>query len=1027
MPPSSTGRASKPGGAEDARGDRRARARLADRDDRQRAAEAVLRRLPRDAVRDVAAARDEALVALVRLADVEQLDPAVSEPALELLDRRPARPARRRRLRASRRRRRSRRRAARRAARSASASSAASMHDGRSGRTNAAFVAKLEPETGTLTAPGRWPAANACAGGRRARSRRPASSDALERRLRAEERAAVQLDDPLHVRRPRRLRSRGRRRGSPRATRRARGCSGARSRSSSTPSSSSPRRRASRRRGRDRPRRRRRARRAACSEWNSPSAPSCASTARSGRAASPTKSESPVSTSHGSSPRERSITANAQCSGRCPGVCIVRIEDVAELDLRPVGERLVRERCAGSRVDPHGHAVLEREPPVPRDVVGVGVRLEHADEPDVVARARVQISLDRVGRDRRRRPRRRARHRRGTTPQPRSSSTNCSNSTRATLATAAAISPEVRIARTALLAGARRPRRPGRGAGPREPRPDESRRTAPSSRGRRPWSGSRSTTRSAPGPGSRRSGTAARRCSRARRTSPAARRSSSRSRRDLPDGDYSVRWAIVSDDGHLESGVLVFGVGAGRAPPAAGSDRRGDRPDASTAPAHAGSSSPACSAPRASRSSRSSSVRATLERIPIVVSTAGVLAALGAAQEIHRVGLSTRDGTVLGVAFVIALVVATLGAAAMLDRRRCVPRSWSRCCSRSFPSFAGHALDQGLSRVNVVADVLHVAIGRRLDRRARRPRRHARRAICDAWACSPSLRCRAARRHRHHAGGLRADRPVAALGHVVRPRAAREDRPALGALVLGRLLRRRVRRARGIELVLVAAIVVAVSVLVELRPGRNVVSPLQGAALASQPSAPPPPPPRGAIVVAQESGPLGVAIEAEPQRITAIVLSPAGGGLSGLDVSIDGQIAEACGSGCYSVERRAGPFGGRADRQASGRRRRVRFALPAKAPDAATLVRNAGVVFRTLQHRHLSRAARLRRDARARRALAASASGRRRSTRSPAARRGSCSATVAGIARRRPEHGSSRSRRCSTSPRRNGRSSRTRT
>ena len=55
-----------------------------------------------------------------------------------------------------------------------------------------------------------------------------------------------------------------------------------------------------------------------CSEWNSPSAPSRASTARSGRAASPTNNESPVNTS-------RSSTTNAQCSGRWPGVWSTRM------------------------------------------------------------------------------------------------------------------------------------------------------------------------------------------------------------------------------------------------------------------------------------------------------------------------------------------------------------------------------------------------------------------------------------------------------------------------------------------------------------------------------------------------------------------------------------------------------------------------------------------------------------------------------------------------------------------------------
>src|SRR5436305_1289423 len=40
-------------------------------------------------------------------------------------------------------------------------------------------------------------------------------------------------------------------------------------------------------------------------------------------------------------------------------------------------------------------------------------------------------------------------------------------------------------------------------------------------------------------------------------------------RRRLANGDYSIRWSIVSDDGHPERGVLAFGVGAGRAPPPA--------------------------------------------------------------------------------------------------------------------------------------------------------------------------------------------------------------------------------------------------------------------------------------------------------------------------------------------------------------------------------------------------------------------------------------------------------------------------
>ena len=35
----------------------------------------------------------------------------------------------------------------------------------------------------------------------------------------------------------------------------------------------------------------------------------------------------------------------------------------------------------------------------------------------------------------------------------------------------------------------------------------------------------------------------------------------------LQDGDYSVRWSIVSDDGHREQGVIAFAVGAGSPAP----------------------------------------------------------------------------------------------------------------------------------------------------------------------------------------------------------------------------------------------------------------------------------------------------------------------------------------------------------------------------------------------------------------------------------------------------------------------------
>src|SRR5207244_280246 len=39
--------------------------------------------------------------------------------------------------------------------------------------------------------------------------------------------------------------------------------------------------------------------------------------------------------------------------------------------------------------------------------------------------------------------------------------------------------------------------------------------------------------------------------------------------RKLRDGDCTVRWSVLSDDGHTIDGVFAFAVGAGRAPPTA--------------------------------------------------------------------------------------------------------------------------------------------------------------------------------------------------------------------------------------------------------------------------------------------------------------------------------------------------------------------------------------------------------------------------------------------------------------------------
>ena len=64
--------------------------------------------------------------------------------------------------------------------------------------------------------------------------------------------------------------------------------------------------------------------------------------------------------------------------GPVPGRVQDADHNVTERDLLPVCERLVRILGLRRGVDVDGNAVLEREPPVPGDVVGVRVRLEHA-------------------------------------------------------------------------------------------------------------------------------------------------------------------------------------------------------------------------------------------------------------------------------------------------------------------------------------------------------------------------------------------------------------------------------------------------------------------------------------------------------------------------------------------------------------------------------------------------------------------------------------------------------------------------
>ena len=109
---------------------------------------------------------------------------------------------------------------------------------------------------------------------------------------------------------------------------------------------------------------------------------------------SPTNSESPVSTAHGSGPRAVSISANAVCSGRCPGVCSARTTHGAERELPAVLERLVLVLGRRQRVDVDDRAGRGREPAVAGHVVGVVVGLEDVLDRDAQIAREPQVLAD---------------------------------------------------------------------------------------------------------------------------------------------------------------------------------------------------------------------------------------------------------------------------------------------------------------------------------------------------------------------------------------------------------------------------------------------------------------------------------------------------------------------------------------------------------------------------------------------------------------------------------------------------------
>jgi putative copper export protein len=450
--------------------------------------------------------------------------------------------------------------------------------------------------------------------------------------------------------------------------------------------------------------------------------------------------------------------------------------------------------------------------------------------------------------------------------------------------------------------------------------------------------------------------------------------------RKLRDGDYTVRWRVLSDDGHTVEGVFAFAVGVGRAPPTAALSAGGTNLTRNVISRwffFTGllvAVGVALFVPLAWRPALRTAGADPDERVLWPLAFAGFfLAFLGASTLIpHHDPATTRFGLAYEVGGIIAVVGATLSAVAFVDRR--LGRGVFVCALAllPIPSVAGHALDRGQwpRPLNVAADILHVgaaavwiggllalAIG--LPRAARKLSPEQRARFSAALVPRLSVIALVSVAVIAATGLIRALSELTAVSQLWTTgygRALVVKSGLLALLVsLGWINRSRLvprlrlaalRRNVAVELVLLAGLVIAVAFLTDLAPGRQL------ARAVASPEAPKPiaDPPPGATVLAGESGGRAVGLAIRPGgRLQATVLGPDDNGVDGLSVGFrtGGRTfgSSRCGPGCYRAD-------GRIDRRRvtvvldSGP---VTFDLPGSTRPASSLVGEARRAFAGLR------------------------------------------------------------------------------
>ena len=384
----------------------------------------------------------------------------------------------------------------------------------------------------------------------------------------------------------------------------------------------------------------------------------------------------------------------------------------------------------------------------------------------------------------------------------------------------------------------------------------------------------------------------------------------------LANGDYTVRWSVVSDDGHEEEGLIVFAVGAASPHPVAALTIRGfvtwQRIVMRTifflgVLGAVGAVFFALFVLRPLRLERD-----LLRREAHLLFAFLLLAFCGADALAHTTGAA---GTRFDHAVTLAAVAAGVGCAAAALAPlypRLLQVAWGAVVVLSVcPTLAGHAFDAGQPRVVApLADLLHlggagvwlgglVSLAAVLSRIPAAVRPHA--VARFSSIAIPAVGLVAL------GGASRALTEVTSVSQLWSTGYGRAllAKSALLAAALGIAWLNRSALAAGLrhggrvvalELLLLAAIVVAVATLTDLRPARSAAR----TATPSNVRPPPPAPASGAFVDARQAGRLAVAFAYLQGRATVTLIAPDGQGAPGVPVTIGGRAASRCGRGCFS-------------------------------------------------------------------------------------------------------------------------------